>query len=71
MELAHTSIRQYQRPTGEVIALLVIAPSKTDRKRVIPMTADLFHVIPSIVMRQNGGPCPSVTTCSSAGLGRD
>lgn len=37
VELAHTSIRQYQRPNGEVIALLVIAPSKTDREWTAPM----------------------------------
>src|SRR5262249_33654292 len=35
-ELTHLSIRQYQRPNGEVAALLVIAPSKTDREPVIP-----------------------------------
>lgn len=35
-ELTHLSIRQYQRPNGEVIALLVVAPSKSDRERVIP-----------------------------------
>src|SRR4051812_16092700 len=39
------SVRQYQRANGEVIALLVVAPSKTDRERVIPMSAELFHVI--------------------------
>ncbi|GGK92257.1 hypothetical protein Ppa06_59470 [Planomonospora parontospora subsp. parontospora] len=44
-ELTHLSIRRYQRASGEVIALLVIAPSKTDRERVIPMSAELFHVI--------------------------
>jgi site-specific recombinase XerD len=61
VELAHTSIRQYQRPNGEVIALLVIAPSKTDRERVIPMSAELFHVIATIVLRQTQhGPIPSI-----------
>ena len=45
LELTHLSVRQYQRPNGEVIALLVIAPSKTDRERVIPMSAELFAVI--------------------------
>jgi hypothetical protein len=35
-ELTHLSVRQYQRANGEVIALLVIVPSKTDRERVIP-----------------------------------
>ncbi|WP_433870705.1 tyrosine-type recombinase/integrase [Saccharopolyspora sp. CA-218241] len=50
-ELTHLSIRQYERPNGEVIALLVIAPSKADRERVIPMSAELFHVIATIVRR--------------------
>jgi site-specific recombinase XerC len=50
-ELSHLSIRQYQRNNGEVIALLVIAPSKTDRERVIPMSAELFHVVAQIVRR--------------------
>ncbi|MCP2276181.1 hypothetical protein APR09_001733 [Nocardia amikacinitolerans] len=60
VELAHTSIRQYQRPSGEIIALLVIAPSKADRERVIPMSAELFHVIARIVMRQTlQGPIPA------------
>jgi hypothetical protein len=61
VELAHTSIRHYERPNGEVIALLVIAPSKTDRERVIPMSAELFHVIATIVLRQTAhGPIPLV-----------
>jgi integrase len=61
VELAHTSIRRYQRPSGEVIALLVIAPSKADRERVIPMSAELFHVVAKIVMRQSAqGPIPSL-----------
>ncbi|WP_309115999.1 site-specific integrase [Saccharothrix sp.] len=59
-ELSHLSIRQYQRANGEVIALLVIAPSKTDRERVIPMSAELFHVIASIIRRhtRNGRNIP-------------
>lgn len=51
LELSQLSIRQYVRPNAEVIALLVIAPSKTDRERVIPMTAELFHVIATIIRR--------------------
>jgi site-specific recombinase XerD len=50
-ELTHLSVRHYQRSNGEVIALLVIAPSKTDRERVIPMSAELFHVIATITRR--------------------
>ncbi|MCT9113171.1 site-specific integrase [Streptomyces mirabilis] len=51
VELSQLSVRQYQRPNGEVIALLVIAPSKTDRERVISMSADLFHVVAAIIRR--------------------
>ncbi|MGK4909999.1 tyrosine-type recombinase/integrase [Streptomyces albus] len=50
-ELTHLSVRQYQRPSGEVVALLVISPSKSDRERVIPMSAELFHVIAQIIRR--------------------
>jgi site-specific recombinase XerD len=51
VELTHLSVRQYQRKNGEVAALLVIAPSKTDRERVIPMSAELFAVIAAIIRR--------------------
>ncbi len=51
VELTHTSIRQYERPNGEVVALLVIAPSKTEQERVIPMSAELFHVVATIIRR--------------------
>jgi site-specific recombinase XerD len=54
-ELSHLSVRQYQRPNGEVIALLVVAPSKTDRERVIPMSAELFHVIATVIRRHTRG----------------
>jgi integrase len=55
LELTHLSIRQYKRPNGEVIALLVIAPSKSDRERVIPMSAELFSVIAAIIRRHTQG----------------
>ncbi|MCX5124343.1 site-specific integrase [Streptomyces sp. NBC_00347] len=62
-ELTHLSIRQYQRPNGEVIALLVVAPSKSERERVIPMSAELFHVVAQIVRRHtcDGRKIPLVT----------
>ncbi|MGW2090234.1 tyrosine-type recombinase/integrase [Streptomyces sp. NPDC001880] len=62
-ELTHLSIRQYQRPNGEVIALLVVAPSKSDRERVIPMSTELFHAVAQIVRRQTPGgkPIPLVS----------
>ena len=51
LELTHLSIRQYRRPNGETVALLVITPSKTDRERVIPMSPELLHVIAQVVRR--------------------
>ena len=51
LELSQLSIRQYQRGNGEIVPLLVIAPSKTDRERVIPMSVDLFHVVATIIRR--------------------
>ncbi|NYE71884.1 tyrosine-type recombinase/integrase [Microlunatus parietis] len=51
LELSQLSIRQYLRRNGEVVALLVIAPSKTDRERVIPVSAELFHVLARIIRR--------------------
>lgn len=51
VELTHTSVRQYERPSGEVVALLVIAPSKSEHERVIPMSAELFHVIATVIRR--------------------
>jgi integrase len=55
LELTQLSIRQYKRPNGEVVALLVIAPSKADRERVIPVSAELFHVLACIIRRLTGG----------------
>ncbi|WP_214317579.1 tyrosine-type recombinase/integrase [Nonomuraea sediminis] len=55
LELSQLSIRQYRRPNGEVVALLVIAPSKTDRERVIPVSAELFHVLARIIRRLTTG----------------
>lgn len=59
-ELTHLSVRNYQRPNGEVVALLVIAPSKSDHERVIPMSAELFHVIAQVIRRhlRNHGTVP-------------
>ncbi|MER6546790.1 tyrosine-type recombinase/integrase [Streptomyces sp. NPDC001250] len=59
-EVSHLSIRHYQRNNGEMVALLVISPSKTDRERVIPMSAELFHVIASVIRRhtREGNPVP-------------
>ena len=51
LEISQLSIRHYRRPNGEVVALLVVAPSKTDRERVMPMSPELFTVIAAIIRR--------------------
>jgi integrase len=63
LELTQLSIRRYTRPNGETIALLVVAPSKSDRERVIPMSAELFAVIAAIIRRHNdaAGGVPMLT----------
>ncbi|MFB7763544.1 tyrosine-type recombinase/integrase [Streptomyces xiamenensis] len=55
LELSQLSIRQYRRANGEVVALLVISPSKVDRERVIPVSAELFHVLACIIRRLTDG----------------
>ncbi|MDQ0279518.1 integrase [Arthrobacter silviterrae] len=51
LELTHLSLRQYRSPTGEMIPLLQISPSKTDRERVIPATPELVAVLARILRR--------------------
>ena len=52
LELTHLSIRPFRKPTGEVIPLLQIAPSKTDTERVLPASPELTHALSRIVTRQ-------------------
>ena len=75
IELTHLSVRQYQRPNGEVVALLVISPSKSDRERVVPMSAELFHVIAQVIRRHTARhgtvrSAPSTTSTSGPGASR-
>ena len=51
LELTHLSLRQYQAPTDEMVPLLQISPSKTDRERVIPADPDLVAVLARILRR--------------------
>ena len=51
LELSHLSVRQYRRPKGEVVALLVVTPSKSDRERVFPMSPELLRVIAQVICR--------------------
>jgi integrase len=54
LELTHLSLRQYKAPTGEMVPLLQISPSKTDLERVIPADPDLVAVLARIIRRIKG-----------------
>jgi integrase len=55
-ELTHLSIRQHRMGgDGQVVILLQIAPSKTDRERVIPVCPELAHALAQVVARARGG----------------
>ncbi|MEV1173402.1 tyrosine-type recombinase/integrase [Nonomuraea sp. NPDC049784] len=54
LELTHLSLRQYQAPTGEMIPLLQISPSKTDIERVIPADPEMVAVLARIIRRIKG-----------------
>lgn len=53
-ELTHLSLRQYQAPNGDMVPLLQISPSKTDRERVIPADPELVAVLARIIRRIKG-----------------
>ena len=54
VELTHTSIRRYDPATGEATVLLHVAPSKTDRERLIPASPELASVLATIIRRVKG-----------------
>lgn len=54
LELTHLSLRQYHAPTGEMVPLLQISPSKTDRERVIPADPELVAILARIIRRIKG-----------------
>jgi integrase len=54
MELTHLSIRRYTQPTGEIIPLLQVAPSKLNAERVFPITPELAHVLAQVIERVRG-----------------
>jgi integrase len=60
MELTHLSIRRYTQPTGEVVPLLQVAPSKLDAERVFPISPELAHVLAQIIdrVRSSDGTIP-------------
>jgi integrase len=55
LELSHLSIRHYRMADGQLVVLLQIAPSKTDRERVLPVCPELAHALACIVARVRAG----------------
>ena len=52
LELSHHSLVQYRLPTtGELIPLLQIAPSKTDKERLLVVSPELADVLAQIISR--------------------
>ncbi len=64
LELSHHSLVQYRLPgTGELIPLLQIAPSKTDKERLLVVSPELADVLSRIItrVRGQGGAIPLVS----------
>ena len=56
LELTHRSFVAYTLPgTGEVIPLLQITPSKTDRERLLVVSPELADVLSAIITRVRAG----------------
>ncbi|MGW3981271.1 tyrosine-type recombinase/integrase [Streptomyces mirabilis] len=64
-ELSHHSIIRYKLPTtGETVPLLQIAPSKTDKERLLLINPELADVLSAVIsrVRQSDGTIPSIQT---------
>jgi integrase len=56
LELTHRAFVAYTLPgSGEVIPLLQVAPSKTDRERLLVVSPELADVLAAIIARVRGG----------------
>jgi hypothetical protein len=64
-ELSHHSIIRYKLPTtGETVPLLQIAPSKTDKERLLLINPELADVLSAVIsrVRQPDGTIPPIQT---------
>ncbi|MGH9069447.1 MAG: tyrosine-type recombinase/integrase, partial [Acidimicrobiales bacterium] len=55
LELTHLSLRRYVQPSGELVPLLQVSPSKTDTERVLPIAPELVAVLARIIRRIKAG----------------
>jgi hypothetical protein len=63
-ELSHHSLVQYRLPpTGELVPLLSVAPSKTDEERLLVISPELTDVLSTIIcrIRDSNGSVPLIT----------
>ncbi|WP_406491875.1 site-specific integrase [Streptomyces sp. NBC_00846] len=63
-ELSHHSIVRYKLPTsGEIVPLLQIAPSKTDKERLLLISPELADALSAVVsrIRKADGTVPSIS----------
>ena len=62
-ELSHHSLVQHRLPTGELVPLLQIVPSKTDAERLLVVSPDLADVLATIIVRirDHSGAVPLVS----------
>ncbi|MGW1238489.1 tyrosine-type recombinase/integrase [Streptomyces bobili] len=63
LEIGHHSIISYKLPsTGEIIPLLQIAPSKTDKERLLLINPELADVLSAVItrVRQPDGTVPGI-----------
>lgn len=63
MELTHLSIRHYRTADGQLVVLLQVAPSKSDRERVLPVSPELAHALAVVVARVRGDDGKIPTIC--------
>jgi hypothetical protein len=55
LELTHHSFIAYTLPTGEVVPMLQVAPSKTDAERLLLVSPELAEVLTAIIFRVRAG----------------
>jgi hypothetical protein len=61
-ELSHHSVISYRLPSGEVVPLLQIAPSKTDQERLLLISPELADVLSAVIsrVRDETGAVPAI-----------
>ena len=64
LELTHHSFIAYTLPTGEVVPMLQVAPSKTDAERLLLVSPELAEVLTAIIFRVRAGNAALPLVCA-------